>query len=75
MTAHDMKPNADADQANGGRRGFLAAGASLPFIIVGVFLVGWLADETGSLAAGQYYYAAVLLVGATAVLWQPGQKT
>lgn len=37
-------------------------------------LVGWLADETGSLAAGQYYYAAVLLIGSSAVLWQPGKK-
>jgi MFS family permease len=35
---------------------------------VSPILVGWLADKTGSLAAGQYYYGAVLLIGAAAVL-------
>lgn len=31
-------------------------------------IVGRLADQTGSLAAGQYYYAALLVIGALAVM-------
>jgi MFS family permease len=31
-------------------------------------IVGWLADETGSLAAGQYYYAVLLVIGGVAVV-------
>ena len=33
------------------------------------FVVGWLADKTGSLAAGQYYYGAVSIVGVCALLF------
>jgi sugar phosphate permease len=31
-------------------------------------LVGWIASRTGSLAAGQYYFAVVMLLGAIAVI-------
>lgn len=38
-------------------------------------LVGWLTDHTGSLAAGQFYYGALLLVGGAAVtFFRPGDR-
>jgi len=36
--------------------------------MMGAAVVGWLADRTGSLAAGQYFYCATSLVGVAALL-------
>jgi nitrate/nitrite transporter NarK len=36
--------------------------------------VGWMASRTGSLAAGLYYFAAIMLLGAIAVIFLGGQE-
>lgn len=60
------------DAAAGGL-GFITTMLGLGSFVSPV-VVGFLSDRTHTFAAGEYYYAAILLLGSTALIWGTRQK-